>query len=420
MTAPVDACGDTASALLPPERALAAILDAAAPVTGTETLPLTQAAGRVLAAKLHAGMELPPFDQSAMDGYGLTEADLAPDAAPRVVRTIPAGAAPGPVIAPGQAVRVLTGAALPDGVAAVVMEEHVTEQDGLLRMKRRARGGDNIRRRGEDVASGQPLLSPGMRLDARHIALAAAVGATQLTVRRKVRVAVLSNGDELLPPGVTRHPAAIHDSNRPMLLAMLAGNHACALTDLGLLGDDPAALARILREQAEQQDLILSTGGVRGSGADHIPRAILDAGGRVTMLKLRQKPGKPLAHGRLGDAACLCLPGNPLAALAGLLTLGRPLLRHLAGDTSPLPGPVMARAAEAFRRHPGREEFVPASVLRHDADGVPVIGRAGGRGSARLLPLSRADGLLWLPADAAQVVAGQALRFWPFAAAFSL
>lgn len=417
---PATTCCDADDGLIAPDAALARILREVAPVTATGSLPLAAARGRVLAAEVAAPLALPPFDQSAMDGYGLTEADLAAGAAPRLVRTILAGDPAGPALQPGAAVRVMTGAAVPAGVAAVVMEEHVTLRDGRLAVARKVRGGDNLRRRGEDVMPGRVLLSPGTRLDARHIALAAASGVDRLAVRRRVRVAVLSNGSELREPAEARHPAAVHDSNRPMLLALLAGRPDIELTDLGLLRDDPAALAARLRDHAGAQDLILSSGGVRGSDADHMPAAIQAAGGTAEMLKLRQKPGKPLAHGRLGATACLCLPGNPLAALVAMLTLGRPLLARLAGCTEAPIAPIAAVAAEGFTRHPGREEFMPARILGHDAAGRPRVVRSGHSGSARLLPLSLADGLLWLPAQPDRVAEGQAVRFWPFGAAFAL
>ncbi len=413
-------CCDTGETLIAPGVALARILRNVAPVAETESVKLAEARGRVLAAELVAQMPLPPFDQSAMDGYGLAAADLADGATPRLARTILAGDPPGPALQAGEAVRLMTGAVVPEGVAAVVMEEHVALRDGRLAMTRKVRSGDNLRRRGEDVMPGQVLLSPGTRVDARHIALAAAVGADRLTVRRRIRVAVLSNGSELCEPADARHPAGIHDSNRPMLLALLAGRPDIELTDLGLLRDDPAALAERLRGQAEAQDLILSSGGVRGSDADHMPLAVQEAGGTVEMLKLRQKPGKPIAHGRLGAAVCLCLPGNPLAALVAMLTLGRPLLARLAGCTEQPPAPQGAIAAEGFTRHPGREEFMSARIVGHDAAGLPLVARTGHPGSSRLVPLSLADGLLWVPAQAEKVAKGEAVRFWPFGTAFAL
>ena len=213
--------------------------------------------------------------------------------------------------------------------------------------------------------------------------------------------------------------AGAYDSNRPMLAALLA-RPELEVTDLGLLADDPRALAACLAGAAGAHDLILASGGVSGSDADHLPGALRAIGGEVTTLKLALKPGKPLAHGRLGAALCLFLPGNPLAALVSMLVFGRPLLARLAGASVPALAPAAAAAAEGFARRPGREEFIPARVAGHDAEGLPLLERTGRAGSARLLPLSRADGLLWLPADAERVAPGDRLRFHPFAADFGL
>ncbi|NKE43802.1 molybdopterin molybdotransferase MoeA [Roseomonas frigidaquae] len=409
-------CCDEEAGLMPPAEARRRLLADAVPVEGLpvegqETLALADALGRILAEAPAATRDLPPFDQSAMDGYGLAEADLAPAAAPALGRTITAGADPGPAIAAGETVRLLTGAALPEGVAAVVMEEHVALRAGQVLPRRALRPGDNIRRRGEDVACGEILVAPGTRLDARHLALLAAAGIAQVAVRPRLRVAVLSNGNEL--------GGAIHDSNRPMLLALLARPEV-ACTDLGVLPDDRAAIAAALRDAARDHDLILASGGVCGSDADHLPGAIRDAGGWVRTLRLALKPGKPLAHGRIGRAACLCLPGNPLAALVSMLLLGRPLVARLAGAPDLPMVPQAAVAGEGFARKPGRAEYAPARIVGHDAAGLPILVREGSGGSARLKPLSRADGLLCLPASCTSVAAGDAVQFHPFATPLGL
>lgn len=414
-------CDEAPGALLPVAEARAALLRRATPIEGQEHLLPAQALGRITAAPLRAETSLPAFDQSAMDGYGLTLADLASGTAamPRLVRRVAAGDPPGGPVHPGEAVRLLTGAALPPGVAAVVMEEHVALRDGRLHLRRAVATGDHLRRRGEDVTAGDTVLPAGTRLDARHVALLVAVGLAALPVRRRVRVALLSNGNELRSPGSGLEGAAAYDSNRPMLAALLARPEV-ALTDLGLLPDRPDALAALLAEAAAKHDLILASGGVSGSDADHLPGALRAAGGEVEVLKLALKPGKPLAHGRLGGALCLFLPGNPLAALVGMLVFGRPLLARLSGGGAPAEVSQTALAAEAFTRRPGREEFIPASITGHDEDGLPQLIRAGRAGSARLLPLSRADGLLWLPASAERIAPGDRLRFHPFAAGFGL
>ncbi len=249
-------------------------------------------------------------------------------------------------------------------------------------------------------------------------------------MHRRVRVALLSNGSELRAAAAERGgaeaaaaAAAVQDSNRPMLLALLAGAPEIACTDLGLLPDAPGPLAESLAAAAAAHDLILSTGGVSGSEADHMPRALRLAGGEAVTWKLALKPGKPLAHGTLGAARCLFLPGNPLAALVGMLVFGRPLLARLAGMASPAAPAAAPEAvmAEGFARAAGREEFLPARIEGHDRGrGLPRIRRCGSGGSARLLPLSRADGLLWLSAAVERVREGDRVRFHPFATGFGL
>lgn len=404
-------CCDDAVDLLAPAVVRAALLALAVPVACAEVMPATAAAGRVLAVAPHAARDLPPFDQSAMDGYALPADALLPGALPALVRVIPAGADCGPPLRPGTAVRVLTGAALPAGTVAVAMEEHAAVRGGAVALRRLPAPGANIRRRGEDVAAMAPLVAPGTRLDARHLALLAAAGVATVAVRRRVRVALLSNGNELR--------GAIHDSNRPMLAALLA-RPELACCDLGILPDERPALGRALAAAAAEHDLILASGGISGSGADHLPEAARDVGGTISTPKLALKPGRPLAFGRIEGAVCLFLPGNPLAALVGMLLFGRPVLARLSGAGDAPPAPVAAIAGEAFARFPGREEFLPACIAGHDPAGLPVLTREGSGGSARLAPLAGADGLLWLPAGCAAVAPGDALRFLPFSTSFGL
>ncbi|WP_203077201.1 molybdopterin molybdotransferase MoeA [Falsiroseomonas ponticola] len=400
-------CGcDEQDGLIAPDVALRILLDDAAPVAREATMPATAALGRVLARAVVAECDLPPFDQAAMDGFGFTAADCAADVPPRLGRRIAAGDAPGTEVAPGEAVRILTGAAVPAGVAAVLMEEHAAVRAGQVRARRRPRLGQNIRRRGEDVTAGTEVLAPGTRLGARHVALLAALGVPRVHVRDRVRVALLSNGNEL------DGRQGLRDSNRPMLRAVLAGQPA-EVEDLGLLPDDPVRLAAALRETAARADLILASGGVSGSDADYLPAALAAAGGEVEVLRLAQKPGKPLAHGRLGAARCLFLPGNPVAALVGMLTLGLPLLHRLAGLHAAAPRLTPCVLAEGFARQPGRVEYVPVRTLGETEDGLLLVERTGPAGSARLLPLAAAEGLLRVPAALDSVPVGSRFGMLP-------
>lgn len=399
---------DEQPGLIAPEAALARILDGVAPVTAVQACGVGECMDRILAEPVVAPVSLPPFDGAAMDGFALTAGDLEVGATLRLVARIAAGDAPCRALGPGETARVLTGAPVPAGTAAVVMEEHARLRGDTVEVLRQAEPGQNIRRQGEDVRPGRPVLSPGLRLGVRHVALLAALGITQVSVRRKLRVGVLSNGNEL-------DGGPVRDSNRPMLLALVRTAGAEAL-DLGLGRDDPDALAAALEAAAAQADLIVTSGGISGSDADHLAGALRTAGGVVETLRLAQKPGKPLAHGRLGAARCLLLPGNPVAAFVAMMTLGRPLLARLAGGASAVPRPQSGILADALRRRPGRCEYRPARILGSDELGRAVLEPLGRGGSASLLPLAEADGLLRLPAEAAWLPEGAAVVFLPFPA----
>jgi molybdopterin molybdotransferase len=398
--------------LVPVEAARTALLDGIVPVLDKETVPLSLAAGRVLAAPVFASFAVPPFDRSAVDGYGLA----APGTGPFLLAgSYPAGSSSPRVLLPGQAIRLLTGACVPDGVRAVAMQEGCRiDGDRQLRAPVLA-DGENIRRRGEDVAPGAQLLDAGVRIDPRHLALLASAGLAEVQVRRRARVAVLSSGDELLAPGALLRDAAIHDSNRPMLAALVAASGA-EVVDLGLLPDRRGVIAEALAGAAGC-DAIVASGGVSGSEADHLLGALRDAGGEGSWTAIALKPGKPLVFGRLGGARCLFLPGNPVAALVGALLFARPLLARLAGHAPrPLRG-LPARLAAGWERKAGREEFAPAMV--HPGEEL-FVERVGRPGSARLTPLVAADGLLRVGAGAGTLRAGDMVEFFPFDACFSL
>jgi molybdopterin molybdotransferase len=316
---------------------------------------------------------------------------------------------------PGHAIRLLTGARVPDSVRAVAMQEACRiDEDGKL-WAPVLPDGENIRRRGEDVAPGALLLEAGVRLDPRHLALLTSAGLAAAPVRRRTRVALLSSGNELLTPGAPPRDAAIHDSNRPMLAALLAASGA-EVVDIGLLPDRRDVIAAALAGAAGC-DAIIASGGVSGSEADHLLGALRDAGGEGSWVAIALKPGKPLVFGQFGSARCLFLPGNPVVALVGALLFARPLLARLAGHASrPLRG-LPARLAAGWERKAGREEFAPA-MAHHGED--PFVERIGRPGSARLTPLVAADGLLRVSAAAGTLHAGDMVEFFPFDGCFGL
>jgi len=407
--------------LLTVEDALTVALAAVRRVSGTETLPLRGSVGRVAACDVAASMPLPPFDQSAVDGYGIRYDDLATATGKgfRQAGTTFAGASHTACPNPGEAVRLLTGAPIPFGVDAVVMEEKVRVVGAEITFDRLTESGLNIRRRGEDVGAGSTIVETGTVIDARHMAILAASGVSKVKVRRQIEVGVLSTGSELAAAGQPLAMHQIHDSNGPMLAALLDAP-ALRVTSLGRCRDDRGRLTRRLTQIARSYDLLVCSGGVSGSDADHIVDAVREAGGACTKLSLALKPGKPLAVGVIGKMAILALPGNPFASLVGALLFARPMLQSLAGSYRGCHHPIAALTNEKFPHRIGRLELVPVRVASLDDHGVPLLEKLGRGGSARLWPLIVADGLASIPAGVADLPSLTAINYYPFSSAFML
>ncbi len=406
--------------LHPAAAAFGEIVAFATPVTGRQVLPVAATNGRVLANDVATATPLPPFDNSAVDGYGLAEGDVGrqPPFQLSVAAEVAAGARIGPVLGAGEAVRLFTGAPVPHGVAAVVLEERCRRIGNQVTVTVPVPAGANIRRRGEDVAPGSTIVDAGTLLDARHVAILVASGVREVEVRRPVRVGVLSNGNEITDGRVSLAPGQIHDANRPMLAAMLAGPWIDFI-DLGCHRDDAETLARVFADGAGRCDVVVSSGGVAGSEADHIARAVAAAGGAVRRFRLALKPGKPILAGHIGRTAVLGLPGNPVAAMVNFLLFGRALVAATAGLSVSRPRGQTALTATPFGHARGRTEFVPARIAGFDRSGCPLVEKLGRGGSARLRPLVLADGLAEIPAEAAELEAGAPITFHPFRASFA-
>src|SRR6201999_3977079 len=297
-----------------------------------ETLPLTQADGRVLAHDIAAPLPLPPFTNSAVDGYAIRSEDLpAGEAKPFPVSgRIQAGASAGARIESGHAMRIFTGAPMPQGADTVFMQEDVrVEADGRVVLPAGLRPGANVRPAGEDIALGHGALTAGRRLRPPGVALAAAFGLTQLNVRRRIRVAVFSTGDELVSPGESRGAAQLFDSNRFMLMAML-GRLGCEVSDLGILRDHRASLADALKKAAGSHDLMLTTGGVSTGEEDHV-KAGVESVGKLVLWRMAIKPGRPVAMGIIAGTPFIGLPGNPVASFVSFVHVVRPTILALSG-----------------------------------------------------------------------------------------
>lgn len=384
------------------------------PVDGTERVGLHEADGRVLAADVAAPADLPPFDNSAVDGYAVRLAEL--EAGGRLpVRGRLAAGAPAAALAEGSARRIFTGAALPPGADAVFMQEDVRLDAGHIEVPPGLQPGANIRPRGEDIACGATALRAGLRLRPQDLALAAALGITTLPVRRPVRMALFSTGNELVEPGAPAGPAQRHDSNR-VLLAAMARRAGVQVTDFGILPDRLDAITDTLWQAARGHDLVLTSGGVSAGEEDHV-RAAVEARGRLVFWRLGVKPGRPVAMGVLGGVPFMGLPGNPVAAFVTFAQLARPMIAALAGTRFQPPPALQVPAAFAYRKKAGLREYVRARLLP-GPDGVPMAHKHGVDGSAILTSLTETDGLVELAEGATQVSPGNIVAFLPYGLLF--
>ena len=395
------------SALALPE-ARRRLLAAVAPVTGTEVLALARAVGRTLARDVHAGLDVPPFRASAMDGWALRAREAG--APLRVVGTSLAGH-PGPDrLGPNECVRITTGARVPDDADAVVQQENAERTDGAVRVTVPPAPGHHVRDAGSDSRRGERIAEAGAPLGAALVAALAAHGLARVEVVRPVRVALLSTGDELREPGEALGPGEVHDANRPLLAGLLAGA-GIEIVDLGIVRDAPEALARAL-DARDDVDAWVSSGGVSVGEADHV-RDALGAGGEVVFWKVAMKPGRPLAFGRVRGRPWFGLPGNPVSAAVTSLLLVRPALARLAGRSPVEPHGIEARVAGAFRKVPGRLEF-QRGVLGTASDGGRVVADAGLQESHGLRALARANCLVELPATSEGAAEGERVIVHPF------
>ncbi|MFN7723763.1 MAG: gephyrin-like molybdotransferase Glp [Rubrivivax sp.] len=382
-------------------------------------VPLHQALGRVLALDVVAPIDVPAHDNAAMDGYAFAHpgqgASLSTSAWPVVGQALAGRPFPG-VAAPGQAVRTMTGAVIPAGCDTVVPQELCTRDGDTVHFDPQAvAAGAHRRPRGEDLARGSLALPAGHRLRPADLGLLASLGLDSVPLHRRLRVAVFSTGDELRGPGEALPPGSIHDSNRPALLAAVAGLGAEAL-DFGRVGDDPAALRSTLQAAADQADLLITSGGVSVGDADHTREVLADLG-QLQFWKVAMRPGRPLAFGTLAHAQgprfMLALPGNPVAAMVAFQVFARPALLHLAGALPQTLPRLAVRCTTAIRKRPGRSEF-PRGRLHPGPDGQWQVQVAEEQGSGILRSLSDANCLVLLDHDQGGVAPGDTVQVWVF------
>lgn len=388
---------------------------AACPVAGHEALPLDQACGRVTATPIMAAHALPPFDNSAMDGYALRLSDLTGEGPWHltVSARIAAGDARALSLAAGTAARIFTGAPVPVGADAVVMQEQVLRDGDMISTTNAPRLGQNIRRRGEDVADGAQALAAGLALTPPRLALLAGCGVASVAVRPRLRVAILSTGDELSEPGSALGPGQIYNSNRVLLQATLSRLPWVELTDLGILPDDPASIRVAIRHAAQTHDVVISSGGVSAGEEDHILDALRLEAAELEVLKVAIRPGKPLTVGRLGRALYFGLPGNPYAAAITFTQIARPALRRAAGLMEDPDSWLPAVAGFTYSRATGRREYVPVTWSERDAFGRPVLTRLGQGASASMSPMAQAMGIAIIPPELEIIRPNQPLQVEP-------
>lgn len=388
--------------------ASARLLAAVAPITGHELLPVRSALGRVLAADIIAPHDVPAHDNSAMDGYAVHFESLVAEGDSRlsVVGTAYAGAAFSGLVGKGQAVRIMTGAVLPAGADTVIVQEVTRLEDGLVVVPAGQRLGQNTRRAGEDLARGAVALAAGKRLGPAELGLIASLGVVEVDVKRRLRVAFFSTGDELASLGKPLAPGEIYDSNRYTLHGLLARLGA-EVIDLGVVPDRPEALEAALLEAAEMADAIITTGGVSVGEADFI-KDVLAKLGEVNFWKINIKPGRPMAFGKIGQAWLFGLPGNPVAVMVSYTQFALDALLRLSGlDPVPARPLLTVEAANAIKKQPGRREYLRGTIVA--VDGRWQVRTTGNQGSGVLRSMSEANCFVVLPEDCAGVQAGDSV-----------
>ncbi|MBN8936267.1 MAG: molybdopterin molybdotransferase MoeA [Rhizobiales bacterium] len=411
-----DDCFAFSGPLLPIADMERLIAERVQPLREVETVSLASAGGRVLAADLVTPLDLPPFDNSAVDGYAVRHRDLNADSETKlnVVERLTAGHGTIRPLGAGEAVRIFTGAPMPLGADTVFMQEDVRAEDSTVIVPAGLKSGSNRRLAGEDAPNGAIVLPAGRRLAVQDVALAAAVGMTALKVCRRVRVALFSTGDEIVEPGQPRNAAALYDANRYLLHGML-DRLGAAVTDLGILKDDPAALTKAIAGAARDHDLVLTSGGVSTGEADHV-RSAVETIGRLVFWRVAIKPGRPVAMAVLPGlnadtgAAFVGLPGNPVAAFVTFVRVVRPLLLRLAGANPETPVALPVRLAFPYKKKAGRREYVRVA-LRPGPDGIIEAVKHPQEGAGVITSLTATDGLAELREDMTVIEPGTTVGF---------
>jgi len=409
---------DSEPELLPVEEARKRLFSSLRPVEDGEQVGLSDVLHRVLSQDVKSSVDVPPEANSAMDGYAISAACIpaAGEATLRVTGSAWAGRPFTGTVSSGEAIRIFTGAVIPEGTDTVVIQEHVRAQSDAIEIDDSVVAGKNVRQAGEDVALGQVILTRGHCLQAADIGVLASLGIHTVDVYRRLRIAFFTTGDELqaldpsTPDGLL-HPGMVFDSNRYTLSALLSAMPV-EVVDLGIIRDNEEDTRAVLQHAASVADVVISSGGVSAGDADYVTRAFHDVGD-VSFWKLAMRPGRPLAYGSLGKASFFGLPGNPVAVMVTFLQFVQPVIRYLSGrlDVEPLQMP--ARCLSRLRKSPGRVEF-QRGVLSLDEAGLLVVSSTGKQGAGRLSSMSAANCLIVIGSEADGVEPGDTVSVQPF------
>jgi molybdopterin molybdotransferase len=398
---------------LPVEEALRRIDTGVQPITGFEQVAIRSALGRTLAEDIRSGINVPPHTNSAMDGYAVTGDDLPAEGSRelRVIGTSWAGTPFPGRVASGECVRIMTGAKVPEGADTVVMQERAEREGDRVRIAAGTKRGQNVRHPGEDLTVGQVVLTAGRRLLPADIGLLASLGVPEVRVRRRLRVAFFSTGDELRSIGETLEEGQIYDSNRYTLHAMLTRLGA-EIIDMGVVRDRREDVQAAFEQAAAVADAIITSGGVSVGEADFV-KETLESVGNVDFWKIAMKPGRPLAFGKVGGAYFFGLPGNPVSVMVTFYQFTQPALRRMLGERDTQPVRLRVPCTSRLKKVPGRTEY-QRGVLEHDADGRMVVHSTGEQGSGILSSMSRANCFIVLPTESGPVEPGTLVDVQPF------
>jgi molybdopterin molybdotransferase len=398
--------------------ALSQILSDVPVISGYERLNIETANGRTLYEPVIAAFNVPPHTNSAVDGYAMRSSDLPVQAECRleIIGHAFAGKPYSGEIEPGQCLRIMTGASVPEGLDVVIMQEHAVLHDNVIEINARHKTGQNIRKAGEDIQQGHTILHPGKYLTPPDIGLMASLGIAEISVSRKLKVAIASTGNEVFGLGTTPCAGGIYDSNRYSLLAAL-DLPGIDVINLGILEDDPASLLKSFHEASGYSDVIISTGGVSVGEADYT-KAALQASGQIEFWKVAIKPGRPLAFGNINNAAFFGLPGNPVAVMVTFYQFVLPALEKMSGITNKPIAPVfLARTTQNLRKKSGRTEIL-RGIIEQDDSGEWTVKTTGQQGSGILSSMSLANAFIILDHESSSIKAGEWVKVQPFAGLF--